>query len=164
MQKRHRSNTTGVYQPGHYGMPAMKQNYLQSQPQISQMVSQPPHVSHPSYRSGQSANVNRGQYGVNNNQVNSAQWPQSSMRAANQTYQTGQQNFPMPQQNYLPASIAVPRYYQANPGAQQSAQNFNLTQNDFTHPNIQNRNAQQTQAAMSSNSHKFPHHQYSTPQ
>ena len=40
MQKRHRSNTTGVYQSGQYGMPAMNQNYQQVQPQIAQTTNQ----------------------------------------------------------------------------------------------------------------------------
>ena len=156
MQKRHRSHQNVVNQPGQYYMPAMNQNYQQSQPQISQTVSQPQHVSQPSYRSGQNANMTPKQLG----QVNSAHWSESTMRAANQTYQTDQQNFQTPQKNCLPAS--VPNHYQTNPAAQQSAQNLNSTQNYFTRPNTQNPYAQQNQTAMSSNSHNFPQHQYST--
>ena len=40
IQKRHRSNTTGIYQSRQYGMQAMNQNFQESRPQIAQTTNQ----------------------------------------------------------------------------------------------------------------------------
>ena len=160
MKKRHCSNTSGVYQPGQQGNTVMHQSYQQSQLQIAQSVFPPQEVYQPSYGSGQRANMTPSQFHGYNNQVNSAQWSQNNIMATNQIYQTGQQSFQTPQQNYLPAYTAVPSSFQSNPATQQSAQNYYSRKNSFAYPYVQNFNTQQTQTAMSSNSHNFPQPQY----
>ena len=147
MRKRHCSNTSGVHQSGQYGNPAINQNYQQVQPQVVQMVSQPQQVYRPSYILNQSANMTSDQSGGYSNQVNTAQWLQSNIGSTNQVYQTGQ-TF---QQNCLPASTALPNYYQSLLlAAQQNAQNLRST------AYFALRNLHQNQASISSNPHNFP--------
>ena len=107
MEKRHCSNTNGVYQPGQHGISVMHQSYQQVQPQFAQEVSQLQQVYQPIYISNQIANMTPYQSGDYNNQMNTAQWLQSNIGATIQTYQT-HQTF---QQNYLPDSTAVPSHY-----------------------------------------------------
>ena len=161
MEKHHCSNTSGFHQPEHHGNLVIHQNYQQSQHQITQTGSYPQDVYQPSFRWGQSANMTPSNFDGYNKQVNSAQWSQSNIISTNQNYKTGKQSFQTPQQNYLRAYTAVPSNYQASPATQQSAQNYNRTPY-FAKPNIQYINVQQTQAAMSSNSHNLPQHQYGT--
>ena len=147
LQKRPRSNKRGGHQTGQYGNPVI---YQQFKPQIDQ----PQQVYQPSYILNQSANMTSDQSGGYNNQFITAQWLQSNVGAINQTYQTGQ-TF---QENYLPASTAVPSHHPSNQAAVQSAQNLKSTPY-FSQPIMH-----QNKASMASNPHSFPRYQHSASQ